>query len=119
MTTIRYVGKRRGRLNWESRLKIAIGAARGIAHIHRQCGGKLAHGNVKSSNIFLDSKHYGRVPDFSLAGLMENPGNETSEHKLNGSSQENDVYSFGVLLLQLLLGRSLIKRHSFWDDIHL
>ncbi|KAL8557369.1 hypothetical protein ACS0TY_004705 [Phlomoides rotata] len=112
-------GKRRGRLNWETRLKIAIGAARGIAHIHRQCGGKLAHGNVKSSNIFLNSKYYGRVPDFSLAGLMESPGKQTSEYKFNGSSQENDVYSFGVVLIQLLLGRSPVKRQSFWDDIHL
>ncbi|KAJ6373669.1 hypothetical protein OIU78_029366 [Salix suchowensis] len=57
-------------IDWETRLKIAIGAARGIAHIHTQNGGKLVHGNIKSSNIFLNSQGYGCVSDIGLASLM-------------------------------------------------
>ncbi|KAL8544205.1 hypothetical protein ACS0TY_004662 [Phlomoides rotata] len=61
---------------WGARLKIAIGAARGIAHIHKQCGGKLAHGNITSSNIFLNSQQYGLVSDFGLSGIMRISGEQ-------------------------------------------
>ncbi|CAH2049278.1 unnamed protein product [Thlaspi arvense] len=59
-------GENRTPLGWETRLRIAIGAARGIAHIHSQLGGKLVHGNIKSSNIFLNSHGYGCVSDLEL-----------------------------------------------------
>ncbi|KAL0400912.1 UNVERIFIED_CONTAM: putative inactive receptor kinase [Sesamum latifolium] len=63
-------GTRKTRLSWETRLRIAVGAARGIAHIHQQDGGKLVHGNIKSSNIFLNGKNYGLVSDVGLPKLM-------------------------------------------------
>ncbi|KAH6761948.1 hypothetical protein C2S52_019381 [Perilla frutescens var. hirtella] len=98
-------------VDWESRVRIAVGAARGIAHIHTQLGGTMAHGNIKSSNIFLNSQHYGCVSDFGLAGIMEG-----SQHKIlqyirkhdelkkpsESPSQMSDVYSFGLFLLELV-----------------
>ncbi|PKA66663.1 putative inactive receptor kinase [Apostasia shenzhenica] len=57
-----YIGRRgedRADLDWEARLKIALGAAAGIAHIHAQSNGRLAHGNINSSNVFLNEQHYG------------------------------------------------------------
>ncbi|XP_057803703.1 probably inactive receptor-like protein kinase At5g41680 [Salvia miltiorrhiza] len=100
------------RPNWERRVRIAAGAAQGIAHIHTQCGGKLAHGNIKSSNIFVNSQGYGCVCDFGLAGL---PGMAakwwdaleyyTSEHSFKSPSQESDVYSFGMFLVELVTGK--------------
>ncbi|KAL2227213.1 UNVERIFIED_CONTAM: putative inactive receptor kinase [Sesamum indicum] len=101
-------------LGWKTRLKIAVGAARGIAHIHRQGGGKLVHGNIKSSNIFLDGQKYSIVSDAGLAKVT-NPIRR-SAMRFTGYcapevmdtrkvSQASDVYSFGVLLLELVSGR--------------
>ncbi|KAL8557380.1 hypothetical protein ACS0TY_004715 [Phlomoides rotata] len=109
---------------WGGRLKIAIGAARGIAHIHKQCGGKLAHGNVTSSNIFLNSQQYGLVSDFGLSGIMGISGEQVcldyhaSEYEFKNASHESDVYSFGVLLLELLTGRSPSGPHGAQKNLH-
>ncbi|CAA3013796.1 probable leucine-rich repeat receptor kinase At1g68400 [Olea europaea subsp. europaea] len=105
-------GKNRDPLDWEMRLRIAVGAARGIAHIHKQSGGKLVHGNIKSSNIFLNSQKYGCVSDLGLASMipspiMRNAGYHAPEVKnTRNVSQASDVYSFGILLLELLTRKS-------------
>ncbi|KAJ4850378.1 hypothetical protein Tsubulata_017619 [Turnera subulata] len=102
-------------LNWETRLRIAIGAARGITHIHTQNGGKLVHGNIKSSNIFLNSQGYGCVSDIGLATLMSPmppPVMRTAGYRApevtdsRKATHASDVYSYGVLLLELLTGKS-------------
>ncbi|KAH6783080.1 hypothetical protein C2S52_008039 [Perilla frutescens var. hirtella] len=80
-------------LDWVTRLKIAIGAARGIAEIHTQLGGMLFHGNIKASNIFLNLQSYGCVSDFGLPYITKTTQN---------ISQASDVYGFGILLLELL-----------------
>ncbi|PIN12879.1 Serine/threonine protein kinase [Handroanthus impetiginosus] len=87
--------------NWETILKIAIGASRGIAHIHEQDGGKLVHGNIKSSNIFVNEKNMSPF----LITLLSTPtlGSHPPEiGKTRKASQGFDVYSFGVVLLELL-----------------
>ncbi|KAJ4867580.1 putative inactive receptor kinase [Raphanus sativus] len=63
-------GENRVPLDWETRMKIAIGAAKGIARIHRENNGKLVHGNVKSSNIFLNAERNGCVSDLGLTAVM-------------------------------------------------
>ncbi|CAA0834572.1 Probable inactive receptor kinase [Striga hermonthica] len=101
-------------LDWETRLKIAVDAARGIAHIHSKDGRKLVHGNIKSSNIFLNGQKHGIISDVGLAKLvspvrrsvMPNPGYYAPELRDTGNvCQSSDVYSFGVLLLELLTGK--------------
>ncbi|CAA0834575.1 Probable inactive receptor kinase [Striga hermonthica] len=101
-------------LDWETRMKIAVDAARGIAHIHSKDGRKLVHGNIKSSNIFLNGQKHGVVSDVGLAKLlspvrrsaMPTPGYCAPELRDTGSvSQSSDVYSFGVLLLELITGK--------------
>ncbi|KAL2558683.1 ACT7 [Forsythia ovata] len=103
---------------WETRLRIAIGAARGIAYIHTKLDGKLVHGNIKASNTFLNSQQYGCVSEFGLGEvavavepfLMHNAGYLAPECTVNGKlSQASDVYSFGVLLLELITGMSPIE----------
>ncbi|XP_047953813.1 probable inactive receptor kinase At4g23740 [Salvia hispanica] len=79
-------------VDWETRVKIAVGAARGIAEIHNEFGGMLVHGNIKASNIFLNQQLYGCVSYFLFSNMA----------KTRLISTSSDVYSFGILLLQLL-----------------
>lgn len=104
-------------LDWESRLRIAHGAASGIAHIHAVAGGKLIHGNIKSSNVLLTHDNSGSISDVGLTPLMGFPtipsrsagyrAPEVIETKK--CTQKSDVYSFGVLLLELLTGKAPVQ----------
>ncbi|KAK6135333.1 hypothetical protein DH2020_030921 [Rehmannia glutinosa] len=98
--------------------KIAVGAARGVAHIHRQEGGKLVHGNIRTSNIFLNEQQYGVVSDVGLAKLLipitlsvlRTAGYCAPGIKdITKMSQNSDVYSFGVVLLELVSGKPPIR----------
>ncbi|KAL2547199.1 putative inactive receptor kinase [Forsythia ovata] len=100
----------------------------GVAHIHSQSGGTLVHGNIKSLNIFLNSQRYGCVPDLGLAKLMSPvvpPVIRTAGYRalevadFRKVSQASDIYSFGVLLLELLTGKSPVHATSSDEVIHL
>ncbi|KAH7513827.1 hypothetical protein FEM48_Zijuj11G0023400 [Ziziphus jujuba var. spinosa] len=121
-------GENRVPLDWDTRLKIAIGAARGIARIHTENGGKLVHGNIKSSNIFLNSKQYGCVSDVGLASVMSSlapPISRAAGYRApevtdtRKAAQPSDVYSFGVVLLELLTGKSPIHTTAGDEIVHL
>ncbi|XP_068667593.1 probable inactive receptor kinase At5g58300 isoform X2 [Aristolochia californica] len=110
-------GPGRTPLDWDSRVKIALGAARGLAHIHSEAGPKVAHGNIKSSNILLTPELDGSISDFGLTPLMNYP---TTPPRAAGyrapevietrkPSQKSDVYSFGVLLLEMLTGKAPLQ----------
>ena len=115
-----HAGKRgldRTPLDWETRVRIALGAARGIAHIHTQNNGKFVHGNIKASNVFLNSQQHGCISDLGLAALM-NPITARSRSlgycapevtDTRKSTQCSDVYSFGVLVFELLTGKSPVQ----------
>ncbi|KAL3631496.1 hypothetical protein CASFOL_024480 [Castilleja foliolosa] len=105
-------------LDWESRYKIAVGAARGIAYLHHDCIPHIIHRDIKSSNILLDHNLDARVSDFGLATLMEPDKTHVStvvagtfgylapEYFDTGkATAKGDVYSFGVVLLELLTGK--------------
>ncbi|XP_061362635.1 probable inactive receptor kinase At1g48480 [Gastrolobium bilobum] len=106
-------GAGRTPLNWELRSGIALGAARGIEYLHSQ-GPNVSHGNIKSSNILLTKSYDARVSDFGLAHLV---GPSSTPNRVAGYrapevtdprkvSQKADIYSFGVLLLELLTGKA-------------
>src|SRR4051812_41202977 len=101
-------------------MRIAAGAARGLAYIHHASrrGGmtpKLAHGNIKSTNILLDRSGEARLADCGLAQLgtsspaASSAGYRAPEAPAPASrpwaSQKGDVYALGVVLLELLTGR--------------
>ncbi|KAJ1281933.1 hypothetical protein BS78_03G011400 [Paspalum vaginatum] len=110
-------GEDREQLDWGTRLKIALGAARGIAHIHTENNGKFVHGNIKASNVFVNRHGYGCISDLGLASLM-NPITARSRSlgycapevtDTRKASQSSDVYSFGVFILELLTGKSPVQ----------
>ncbi|KAL0441825.1 UNVERIFIED_CONTAM: putative inactive receptor kinase [Sesamum radiatum] len=103
-------------LNWEIRSRIALGAARGIEYLHCQ-GSNTAHGNIKSSNVLLTKSYDARISDFGLNQLVGPPSSPTRVTGYRAPevtdprkvSQKADVYSFGVLLLELLTGKAPLE----------
>ncbi|KAJ7956620.1 Protein kinase [Quillaja saponaria] len=105
-------GSGRTPLDWDNRMRIALSAARGLAHLH--VSGNIVHGNIKSSNILLRPEQDASVSDFGLNPLF---GNATPPNRVAGYrapevletrkvTLKSDVYSFGVLLLELLTGKA-------------
>ncbi|KAK6935479.1 Leucine-rich repeat-containing N-terminal, plant-type [Dillenia turbinata] len=121
-------GEDRTPLDWDARMRIAIGAARGIDRIHAGNGGKLVHGNIKSTNIFLNSHKFGCVSDVGLTTVMSPlspPISRAAGYRApevtdtRKATQSSDVYSFGVLLLELLTGKSPIHATGGDEAVHL
>ncbi|KAL2501127.1 Leucine-rich repeat receptor-like protein kinase PXC1 [Forsythia ovata] len=102
-------------LDWTTRISLILGAARGLAKIHEEyAASRIPHGNVKSSNILLDRNGIACISDFGLS-LLLNPvhaiarlgGYKAPEQaEIKRLSQMADVYSFGVLLLEVLTGKA-------------
>ncbi|XP_047311583.1 probable inactive receptor kinase RLK902 [Impatiens glandulifera] len=115
-------GAGRTPLTWEIRLNIALGSARGIEHIHSQSP-TVSHGNIKSSNVLLTKSNEPRLSDFGLNHIVRPSSTYparfsgyrapevTESHRV---SQQADVYSFGVLVLELLTGKA--PTNGFQND---
>ncbi|KAL0646735.1 hypothetical protein Bca4012_045026 [Brassica carinata] len=114
------VDKEASPLDWEARLKIALGAARGLAYLHEDSSPRVIHRDFKSSNILLEHDFTPKVSDFGLARnalddednrhistrVMGTFGYVAPEYAMTGHLLvKSDVYSYGVVLLELLTGR--------------
>ncbi|XP_050381475.1 probable receptor-like protein kinase At1g80640 isoform X1 [Argentina anserina] len=111
-------------LTWHLRLKIAVDVARGLEYLHEHCNPPAVHRDLKSSNILLDSNFNAKLSDFGLtvnSGLKSkeniklsgNLGCVAPEYNLDGKlTDKSDVYAFGVVLLELLMGRKLVEHNA-------
>ncbi|GFP93201.1 receptor-like serine/threonine-protein kinase ale2 [Phtheirospermum japonicum] len=111
--------KERSPLDWSARLKIALGSARALAYLHEDSSPRVIHRDFKASNILLEEDFTPKVSDFGLArtGLDEENrhvstrvmgtfGYVAPEYAMTGHLLvKSDVYSYGVVLLELLTGR--------------
>ncbi|XP_071937687.1 pto-interacting protein 1-like [Coffea arabica] len=106
-------------LSWAQRVKIAVGAAKGLEYLHEKVQPHIIHRDIKSSNVLLFEDDVSKIADFDLSNqapdmaarlhstrVLGTFGYHAPEYAMTGQlSVKSDVYSFGVVLLELLTGR--------------
>ncbi|CAH9079607.1 unnamed protein product [Cuscuta epithymum] len=116
-------------MDFETRLKIALGTAKGFAYLHEDCHPRIIHRDIKAANILLDYNFDAKVADFGLAKLSNDTNTHVStrimgtfgylapEYAASGKlTEKSDVYSYGVVLLELITGRRPIDVNNDDDD---
>ncbi|XP_017981779.1 PREDICTED: probable serine/threonine-protein kinase At1g01540 [Theobroma cacao] len=119
-------------LTWEIRMNIVLGTAKGLTYLHEGLEPKVVHRDIKSSNILLDKQWNPKVSDFGLAKLL---GSERSyvttrvmgtfgyvapEYASTGMLNErSDVYSFGILLMEIISGRNPVDYSRPQGEVNL
>ncbi|XP_023906713.2 proline-rich receptor-like protein kinase PERK15 [Quercus suber] len=99
--------KDRPTMNWPTSLKIAIGSAKGLAHLNEDCQPKIIHRDIKAANILIDDNFEAKV-GFSYDSCYMAP-----EYANSGKlTDKADVFSFGVVLLELITGCQPYDKNS-------
>ncbi|CAA0815062.1 Receptor-like serine/threonine-protein kinase NCRK [Striga hermonthica] len=116
-------------LEWSTRVSVALGAARGLEYLHEAAAPRILHRDVKSTNILLDEKWRAKITDLGMAKHLHSDdftscsssparmqgtfGYFAPEYAIVGqASLKSDVFSFGVVLLELITGRKPIYKSS-------
>ncbi|XP_059458942.1 LRR receptor-like serine/threonine-protein kinase IOS1 isoform X3 [Corylus avellana] len=117
-------GEKANILNWEDRLRIALDAAQGLEYLHHGCKPPIIHGDVKPTNILLTENLCAKLADCSLSkiflsddgthvstNVVGTPGYQDPEYYIsNKLTEKTDIYSFGVVLLEIITSRHAIER---------
>ncbi|KAA8537803.1 hypothetical protein F0562_027617 [Nyssa sinensis] len=117
-------------LDWEKRFNVAVGTAKGLAYLHEECLEWVLHCDVKPQNILLDSGYQPKVADFGLSKLLNRGAiNNSSFSTIRGTrgymapewvfnlpiTSKVDVYSYGIVMLEMVTGRSPTGVHTIDD----
>nr|GMD56990.1 prohibitin-3, mitochondrial [Ipomoea batatas] len=124
-----YKGKGRPVMDWATRLKIALGSAKGLAYLHEDCHPRIIHRDIKAANILLDENFEAMVADFGLAKLSNDNNTHVStrvmgtfgylapEYASSGKlTDRSDVFSFGVMLLEFITGHPPVDLTGEMED---
>ncbi|KAL5804820.1 hypothetical protein ACOSQ3_031620 [Xanthoceras sorbifolium] len=120
------------KLDWPTRHKICVGIARGLAYLHEESRLKIVHRDIKATNVLLDEDLNPKISDFGLAKLDEEDNTHIStrvagtfgymapEYAMRGYlTDKADVYSFGIVALEIISGRSNTSYRQKEDAFHL
>ncbi|KAL2993338.1 hypothetical protein AAZX31_10G104800 [Glycine max] len=119
------------KLSWSQRYKIIEGTARGILYLHEHSRLKVIHRDLKPSNILLDENMNPKISDFGMARIIElnqdlgktqrivgTFGYMSPEYAIFGQfSEKSDVFSFGVMIIEIITGRKNINSHQLPDIV--
>ncbi|KAF8030226.1 hypothetical protein BT93_E2617 [Corymbia citriodora subsp. variegata] len=116
---------------WQVRRKIIIHIAKGLAYLHEECYPKIIHLDIKPQNILLDEHFNAKLADFGLSKLIEKDqshvmttvrgtlGYLAPERLSCVITEKVDVYSFGIVMLEVLCGRKNVDHHMPSDEVHM
>ncbi|THU52013.1 hypothetical protein C4D60_Mb06t37120 [Musa balbisiana] len=116
-------------MDWETRVRIALGAAKGLEYLHEAAAPRILHRDIKSTNILLDDNYRAKITDLGMAKhlmtddltscsssparMLGTFGYFAPEYAIVGrASRKSDVFSFGVVILELITGRKPIFKSS-------
>ncbi|CDY47580.1 BnaA01g22660D [Brassica napus] len=129
LDTFIFDSRRTLEIEWPKRFSIIQGIARGLLYLHRESRLKVIHRDLKVSNILMDEKMNPKISDFGLARMYQGTEHEENTHRVAGTlgymapeyawtgmfSEKSDIYSFGVLLLEIISGEK-ISRFGYGEE---
>ncbi|CAN6372757.1 unnamed protein product [Urochloa humidicola] len=124
---------RRNILDWNQRLAIIDGIAQGLLYLHKHSRLRVIHRDLKASNILLDCEMNPKISDFGLAKIFSKNDSEANTQRIVGTygymapeyaseglfSIKSDVFSFGVLTLEMVSGKRASSLHQYGDFINI
>ncbi|KAL6640782.1 hypothetical protein ACP70R_021905 [Stipagrostis hirtigluma subsp. patula] len=118
-------------LSWKTRLNIIIGIARGLSYLHEECKEKIAHLDIKPQNILLDDKFDAKLSDFGLSKMINRDQSKVMT-RMRGTrgylapewlgskiTEKADIYSFGIVMMEIICGRENLDESQPDESIHL
>ncbi|THG17324.1 G-type lectin S-receptor-like serine/threonine-protein kinase At1g61550 isoform X1 [Camellia sinensis] len=132
LDTFLFDAEKREQLDWAKRFHIIQGIARGLLYLHRDSCLRVIHRDLKASNILLDDNMNPKISDFGLARTFQLTQELANTHRVMGTfgymspeyameglfSEKSDVFSFGVLLLEIVNGTRSTSLHHYDEKHH-